>query len=176
MSQKNADEQDEQPMIRFGGDWIPAHDVWKKMETANVVVDAIDHFNTSFPHLSSDDTRDVVPLVKQRLKDIELRIPVKYKQPDLAPVAAELLDSMSPEDAIEVLAEKHDVQMDLMQLIQLAGEKCYVKAMYREATEYRLNLISTDQTARLWNDLARPAPGGGLWTGKKITALLDNNG
>jgi hypothetical protein len=163
-------------MIRFGGDWMPAHDVWKKMETANVVVDAIDHFNTSFPNLASAETRDVVPLVKQRLKDIELRIPVKYKRPDLGPVAAELLDAMSPEEAIEVLAEKHDAQIDLMQLIQLAGEKCYVKAMYREAAEYALNLISADQTAQLWNDLARPAPGGGLWTGKKITALLDAGG
>ncbi|MCB1798452.1 MAG: hypothetical protein KDI67_06165, partial [Gammaproteobacteria bacterium] len=65
----------EEPMICFGGEWIPAHDVWKKMETTTVVVDAIARFNEHFPHLASADTRNVVPLVRQRLKDVTLRMP-----------------------------------------------------------------------------------------------------
>ena len=173
MSHENTDEQPEPSLIHFGGAWLAAHDVWKKMETANAVTDVIDHFNTRFPHLSSSDTREVVPLVKQRLKDMTLRIPAEYRRPDIGAVAAELLDSMSPEDTIEVLTERHGIRMDVMQLIQMAGEKSYVKALCREAAEYRLHRISADQTAQLWDALARPAPGGGLWTGKKVTAILD---
>jgi hypothetical protein len=173
MSQKKNDEQPEQPMIRFGGEWIPAHNVWNKMETANVVADVIERFNNNFPKLSNNDTREVVPLVRQRLKDIELQMPVKARQPDLGPIAAQLLDSMSPEEAVEILTRDHDAQLDVLQLIQLAGEQNYAQALSREAAEYERNLISPDQTARLWNDLARPAPGGGLWTSGKISALLD---
>lgn len=175
MSRKKTDKQPEQPMIRFGGEWVPTQEVWNKMETANVVADVIERFNNNFPQLSNADTRDVVPLVRQRLKDVELRIPRKEKSPDLGAIAAQLMDSMPPEEVIEVLAEKHDAQLDILQLIQLAGEEHYVKVLRREAGEYRLNLISADQTAQLWNDLARPAPGGGLWTDDKINALLDRN-
>lgn len=163
---------DDAPMIRFGGEWIPAHEVWKKMETANVVVDAIARFNEHFPHLSSADTRNVVPLVRQRLKDVELRMPRKSELPDLGVVAAELLAAMSPEDVIDVLSEKHGAAISLSQLVQLVGDQAYREALQREAREFEMNLISPDQTAQLWNDAARPAPGGGLWTTRKVAELL----
>ena len=35
-----------------------------------------------------------------------------------------------------------------------------------------MNRISAEQTAQLWNDAGRPAPGGGLWSSKKIAVLL----
>jgi hypothetical protein len=62
-------------MIRFRGDWVPAHEVWHKMEALTVVIEAIDRFNERFPELASDETRHVVPLVRRRLKEIELRMP-----------------------------------------------------------------------------------------------------
>lgn len=162
-----------EPMIRFGGDWIPAHDLWKKMETANVVADAIERFNASFPHLSSTGTRDVVPLVRQRLKNIDLRIPGKDNRPDLGKVALGLLETMPPEDVLQVLEDQYNTPMDIRQLIQLAGEEAYATALLREAGVFALNMISPDQTADLWNDAARPAPGGGPWTARKVQGLLD---
>jgi len=167
------DEKTEEPMIRFGGEWVPAHDLWNKMETVNVVADAIEHFNDSFPHLSSPDTRDVVPTVRRRLKDIDLRMPGKDNRPDLTPVAHRLLESMSPEDTIATLLDKYGTQMDIAQLIQLAGEGAYLAALSREAHVFASNLISPEQTAELWNDTARPAPGGGLWTAQIVQTLLD---
>ena len=77
MSHDAPDEPQEQPTIRFGDDWLPAHEAWGKLETANAVADTIDRFNERFPQLASRETRDVVPLVRQRLKDIELRMPEK---------------------------------------------------------------------------------------------------
>ena len=164
----------EEPMIRFGGEWLPAHDVWKKMETATVVTDAIDRFNNGFPDLASADTRNVVPLVRQRLKDIQLRMPTSdAESTDFAPVASELLDAMSPEDAIEVLKDKHGIEMELGQLIQLVGEQKYLASLVREAKDFELNRISPKQTAQLWNEAGRPAPGGGLWSEDKINKLLN---
>jgi len=175
MTLKKKDELPEQPMIRFDGKWVPAHDVWSKMETANVVADVIERFNNNFPQLANSDTREVVPLVRQRLKNIELQMPARDQRPELGPIAARLLDSMSPEDAIEVMANEHAAQLDLLQLIQLAGEQNYAKSLRREAVECRLNRISPEQTAQLWNDLARPAPGGGQWGIDTIGALLDSD-
>lgn len=163
----------EEPMICFGGEWIPAHDVWKKMETTTVVVDAIARFNEHFPHLASADTRNVVPLVRQRLKDIELRMPTRNSElPDLSGVATELLRAMPAEDVIDTLHDKHGVTLTLGQLIQLVGDKAYIEALRHEAAEFEMNRISAEQTAQLWNDAGRPAPGGGLWSGKKIAMLL----
>jgi hypothetical protein len=171
------EEDNEQPTIRFGDSWIPAPDAWKKMETATVVTDAIDRFNTDFPHLATDETRAVVPLVRQRLKDIEVRMPKsRAEMPSLADAASELLQTLPPEDVLEMLREKHGAEISLRQLVQLVGDTPYLQSLGREAREFTLNRISPPQTADLWNDARRPAPGGGLWTAKKVERLLAEYG
>jgi hypothetical protein len=166
------DEPQEQPLIRFGDQWLPAHQVWSKMETASVVADAIARFNERFPQLASAETRNVVPLVRQRLNDIELRMPEKAAPPDHAATAAALLGAMAPEAVIETLADRHGLALDLKQLVQLAGEKPYAGALQREARILELNRISPEQVAQLWNDAGRPVPGGGLWNAQRIGAML----
>lgn len=162
-----------QPMIRFGGEWLPAHEVWDKMETATVVMETIQRFNENYPGLASSGTRNVVPLVKKRLKEIEMRMPRgPASLPDLGPVASDLLKRMSPERTLDVLEQEHGANLEMMQLIQLAGEEAYLDALTREGADYRANRISDEQTARLWNDFARPPPGGGLWTARKVAELL----
>ncbi|MDJ0739264.1 MAG: hypothetical protein QNJ91_06080 [Gammaproteobacteria bacterium] len=170
-SDANPDDAQE-PLIRFGDAWIPAHDAWKKMETATVVVDRIDRFNENFPQLSSHRTRDVVPLVRRRLKNVELRMPRPAEQPDIAAIASGLLETLSPDDVLDALAERHASEMGLDQLIQLVGERPYLDALGREAGDFAMNRISPEQTAQLWNELGRPAPGGGLWSAGKIQSLL----
>jgi hypothetical protein len=169
------DTSDDEAVILFGGEWIPACEAWKKMETATVVVEQIDRFNENFPDLASRATREVVPLVRQRLKNIELRMPVKAELPDLGGVASELLTTLPPEDVLDVLAEKHGMQVDILGLIQLVGDNAYIAALTREGREFEMNRISHDQTAQVWNELGRPAPGGGLWSAKKVEALLSDS-
>jgi len=159
---------DQQPKIRFGGNWIPAHDLWKKMETVTAVMQKIDRFNRKFPELDSADTRDVVPLVRQRLKEIELQMPRNANFSDLTNAAAELLGSLTLEEAIDALAEQHGTRVDVQQLIRLAGEKPYLQSLAREAHEPRQNKVSPEQMAQLWNDLARPAPGGACRPARKL--------
>ena len=160
------------PKIRFGGKWTPAHEVWKKMETANAVAAAIERFNKGFPHLSTVETRNVVPLVRQRLKDIELRMP-SDGLPDLAPIAVDLLKTLTPEAALQALTDAYGVKLELHQLVEMAGNAPYIDALAREAVEYEDNRISPEQTAYLWNDAGRPAPGGGQWNEGMIRDLLD---
>jgi hypothetical protein len=61
--------------IRLGGQWLPADEVWRKVETATVAADAIERFNTRFPELSTAETREVVALVRERLADIAPQLP-----------------------------------------------------------------------------------------------------
>lgn len=162
-------------MIRFGEGWIPAHLAWKKMETANVVVDHIDQFNTNYPHLATAQTRAVVPEVRKRLKEVEVRMPRRKEQIDLGPVVHDLLANLSPEEVIEQIEREHDITLDLRELISLAGERNYLDALRREAKDFEVNRISPDQTAQIFNESKRLAPGGGLWNQHKVEKLLDGS-
>ncbi len=175
MSRESNDNPIDEPVIRFGGKWVPAHDLWCKMEMAHAVADAIERFNQHFPRLASAGTREVVPLVRQRLKGIELRIPDRPTPPDLAGIASDLLDRLSPEAVIAVLSENHATTLDMVGLIELAGEAPYLQALRREGVDFTMNQVAPDQTAQAWNSVGRPAPGGGLWTQKKVNALLDDD-
>ena len=159
-------ESDEQPMIRFAGVWVPAHEVWKRMESATVVVEHIERFNSNFPQLSSEKTRDVVPLVRRRLKEIELRMPH---------IAAELLRSKTVDETLDTLADEHGVELGVEQLVHVAGEESYLNSLQREARDLRNNRVSPEQSAQLWNEQGRPAPGGGLWSPTKILKLLEGS-
>ncbi|RMG37997.1 MAG: hypothetical protein D6720_02225 [Gammaproteobacteria bacterium] len=164
---------EDEPHIRMGDEWIPAHQVWARLETASAVTDAIDRFNERFPHLSSDVTQEVVPLVRQRLRDIELRMPKRRQEtPDLAGIVAGLLEQMSPEEVLETLEAEQGVALNLNELIVMVGERAYMVALRREAVEYEANKILPEQTADIWNDLKRPAPGGGLWSRRKVEMVL----
>lgn len=164
---------DEQPMIRFAGVWIPAHEIWTRLESATVVVEHIHRFNERFPHLSSEQTRSVVPVVRRRLKEIELRMP-KSAEPvdDISDIAARLLETLTVEEALTALAEEHGVPLSVQQLAQIAGAEPYTSALRREGSDLKTNRVSPEQTAQLWNEQGRPAPGGGLWSPTKVIKLL----
>lgn len=172
MPRADAPTSSERASIRFGDHWIPAHTVWRKVETVRAVLRVIDHFNTTFPHLASAATREVLPLVRRRLAELEQRMPGNRPTTGLGATAAGLLASASPEGVIDTIAQTHGIRMDIPQLIRVAGDEPYRDALAREALEFSRNGISAEQTARLWNEAGRPAPEGGLWSGRKIEALL----
>ena len=102
---QNKDSAPPQPMIRFAGDWLPAHQVWKKLETITVAMETIDRFNADFPELASAETHEVVPRVKQRLKDISLRMPSREPETmELGHFCANLLRRLPPEQVLERVA------------------------------------------------------------------------
>lgn len=163
-----------EPLVRVGGQWVPAHQVWARMEVASEVADSIERFNRNFPQLSTDATREVVPLVRQRLKDISIRMPENAPESqDTGSLLVRLLAELSPEEALEQLQEQTGEVISLRDMILLAGEHAYSQALVREAIEYQANAILPEQTALIWNDMARPSPAGGPWTGRKIEQMLE---
>lgn len=166
----------DEPLIRLGEYWIPAHMAWKKMEAASIVADVIDHYNTHFPHLANKLTLSTVPLVRKRLKEVQLRISKPAEQIDVGSIAGALLDQMAPEDVLDELLRAHKQELNLRELIAAAGEEPYLRSLQREAMDYLANQISADQTALIWNEMQRPPPGGGLWTQRKVERLIDGEG
>ncbi len=141
------------------------------MEFATDIVNSIESFNQRFPKLSTPNTREVVPLVRQRLREISLRMPESAEPIDPGALLGQLLETVSPEDAIVELRRRTGQGIDLRELISLAGEAAYVAALTREVEEFRSNSISAEQTAQIWNESGRPLPGGGLWSGKRIEEM-----
>lgn len=163
-----------EPLIKLGDRWVPAHKVWARMKMASGFADSVERFNKRFPELTTKTTREVVPLVRERLRNIALRMPKKATEPeDPGTILAELLGQVSPEEAIAELYERTGKSVDLQELISLAGEEAYIGALAREATEFRKNSIHPEQTAQIWTEMGRPLPSGGLWSGKRIQELLD---
>jgi len=165
-------EEIEETQIRFGDHWIPAHKALEKMETIASVTDRIDQFNKNFPNLSSKLTRSVVATARVRLDNYELRNPSEKVPVDLALVAIDLLSHMDPESVVEELDREHNQTFNLRELIGLVGEEHYLSALRREAIEFQENRILPAQTAEIWGEMSRPAPGGGLWNQKKVETLI----
>ena len=89
-----------------------------------------------------------------------------------ARVSARLLETLTVEEALTALAEEHGVPLGVQQLAQVAGERPYTNALRREGSDLKTNRVSPEQTAQLWNEQGRPAPGGGLWSPTKVIKLL----
>lgn len=162
------------PLIKFGKDLVPAHLVWKKMESMTVAADLIDSFNKKHQHLATESTLAVVPKVRKRLKDVTVFIAEKEEaQKDtLADDAKKLLEQHPLEEVMDILQEKKGIEMDIKGLLQLVGNESYHQALVKEAGLLTSNLISPEQMADLWNELGRPAPSGGFWTTSKVEAIL----
>lgn len=159
-------------MIRVGDEWIPTSEALEKIRAATAAVDHLDRLNDDFPQLASEQTREIVPIVRQRLRDFELLTRQLIAHPDLGLIAIGLLATQSPETVLETLAKEHDVNINLRQLVAVAGEPAYLGALAREARELNERRVSSEQTARLWSEFGRPAAGGGLWSADRIGKLL----
>lgn len=167
-----------QPTINFGGEQIPAHEAWGRLETLSTATDLLDRFNADHPDLATEFTVQVVETVRHRLQRIQLTMPAKGGNEggdtngvDEVNLAKELLAKYSPEEVLEMLEAEHGVEMNIHALSQAAAE-AYVQALAREAVELEANMVLPDQMADLWNELGRPAPGGGLWTTSKVHQLI----
>ena len=165
--------EDLNPKIRFNGEWIPAHKAWASFATAMSIAENIERFNQRWPNLATDATRTIVPKVREQLKLIELYMPErKEASTDLGKTAAKLLVDLGPEETIERIRDEFGQELDLQALVNIAGFPIYLKALSNEVRTLRRNQVSSEQTAKLWNELGRPAPGDGTWTEEKVDRLL----
>ena len=165
---------DDEPKVRYGDGWIPAHEAWQKTEVLHTAIDQIERYNRNRPELATALTKKSVPAMRKRLQEIEVHMPPRpRKTPELAGIAARLLARSPAEEVLKTLAAEHDCETDMSGLLYLVGEERYTQALQREAAELTASYISHEQIAELWNDTQRPAPGGGRWNPEKIAALID---
>jgi len=159
--------------ILFGGEEIPAYQAWSKLEVAHEALEVLARFNEKWARLATQTTEETEREVRKRLGGIEVLLPAPPKKdPDLADKARALLLSMTPEEAIDVLAREHNSECDLNGLIHLAGNEAYLQSLANEAGLFEQNGILPEQIANLWNEARRPAPGKPFWDKFDVENLL----
>lgn len=163
--------------ILFGGEEIPAYQAWDKLEVAQEALEVLARFNAERAHLATGITNEKEQEVRKRLGGIEVLLPTPPKKdPDLSDKARALLLSMTPEEAVDMLASEHNVDCDLNGLIHLAGTEAYLQSLANEAELFRQNAILPEQIANLWNEAQRPAPGKPFWDRFDVEKLLSGGG
>jgi len=60
------------PKVRLGDTWVPAHRIWKVVESITTAADLVEKFNADRAELTTPVTRDVVDMVRTRIRDMEL--------------------------------------------------------------------------------------------------------
>ena len=167
--------QDLQPNIRFGGKDIPAHQVWPKTKLLYGVNEFLARFNELMPGHASERSIAVVPEVRRRLKAIEVAIPKRFQAtPEMIKDGREALRHLPVEDALAQFNATQEQDLSMGAFIEIVGARAYYCALREEAREWKINKILPSQTAEIWNEQNRPAPGDpdDAWTGEKIERLL----
>jgi hypothetical protein len=162
--------------ILFGGEEIPAYQAWGKLEVAHEALEVLSRFNERWARLATPTTEEMEREVRKRLGGIEVLLPAPPKKdPDMSDRARALLLSMTPEEAIEILAREHNMDCDMNGLIHLAGTEAYLQSLSNEAELFQQNSILPEQIANLWNEAQRPAPGKPFWDRFLVEQLLSGH-
>lgn len=61
------------PKVRIGEVWLPAHKIWKVVESLNTATDMVERYNETRPTLTTPITEEVVDRVRARIRDMEMR-------------------------------------------------------------------------------------------------------
>jgi hypothetical protein len=145
------------------------------MAAIDACASQLEHLNNQFPHLATTSTLQGVESWRGRRMVNQIDPPPKpAPEPlDIRTIAIGLVTAHSLEDALDLLLEKHDIDLSLPEFVHLIGRKSYTAALRRDLQELLKNAISYEQIANLWNDLERPALGNDIWNSRSIS-LLDN--
>jgi hypothetical protein len=160
-------------IIRIAGIDIPVHLAWDKIEALNTGAEILQRLNQKYPHLASEFTHEIVPIVRKRITEClgDIKPPPK-KDDDLVGYLLEKMSTDCPLDIIDSAQRDKGIELSLEDLVYLVGEKSYMQAMNRQAWEFYENKILPEQVADLWNQAHMPAPGKAHWTKRDIEKML----
>ncbi len=123
-------------------------------------VNRLDDLNKSFPQLATPITKDTVTKTRNFVTDLQKS------------VARHVLAEHGLDDTLNVLARQFKIRINALQIFDFVGEDAYRQALRREAHDFAANLISPQQTAKLWNELGRQPLGDEIWTEQGVLELL----
>ncbi len=146
------------------------------VHAVDACAERLDQLNERYPELSSSTSIDGVMHWRKRRVQHRLRkrqtAPAEVPGgPDVRAIALGLLKRNGLEDVLDILLERHQVDLSLPKLIHLIGKEAYIASLKREAARLLENAISYEQIAGLWNDLDRPALGSASWSARNISVL-----
>ncbi len=149
----------------------------KFIETAREALEQLKQLTRDFPQLSTKhvtlaiETWNEEMFQKGELVWLE-KERKRLERSALESRATDLIEEGQVDDVLEKLIEEFNQEIDFYGLMDLCGREKYVAAMRREAIELKMNSISPEQTADLWNRAGKPSVGGSRWNALAITALL----
>lgn len=146
------------------------------IEVAREAVTQLRRLTKDFPHLSTRHVKfaietwneemfrkgEIIWLEKERKKLVRSAMESR---------AEELLEEHHVDDVLDILNTEFSREMDFHALIDLGGREKYIAALRREAIELKMNSISPEQTAELWNSVRKPAVGGDRWNATAVSVL-----
>ncbi len=145
------------------------------IEAVDNCAERLHHLNQNYPLLATPASLEGVQHWRQRRAHHRLRHKVPPAElpegPNIRAITLDLLQHNGLEDTLDILLDKHDVDLSLPKLIHLVGKEAYIAALKREAALLLANAISYEQIANLWNDLDRPALGGASWSPRSVSVL-----
>ncbi|MGD2117758.1 MAG: hypothetical protein PVG66_05320 [Chromatiales bacterium] len=167
-------EDKKQTVVKIAGVDVPVHLVWKKIEAINTANDLLERLNHDFPHLASEFTRGIPPVVRDRIKKSigDLQPPQQVDE-DIVGFLKDKIGEYSPEETVDLLMQEKGIEITLSDLVYYIGRENYIEVMRREAELFKTNMILPEQTASVWNEMQRPAPGKARWTKGDVEMLLD---
>ncbi|MEW7974264.1 MAG: hypothetical protein AB2804_00400 [Candidatus Thiodiazotropha endolucinida] len=151
-----------------------------EFEVIFVAREAVGHLrrlSRDFPHLATQPVRvaidtwnedmfqkgELVLVQKQR---------AKAEQDAMEKRAVELIEENLVDDVLDLLNRESNKEIDYSDLIDMVGKDRYIEALTREAVELKVNAISSEQAAELWNNSGKPTVGGERWTATGISVLM----
>lgn len=126
------------PKIRVGNTWIPAHRLWKLVESVNTATDLVEQFNEKRAHLNTPITEAVVARVRERIREMELNMGGEGSLKAAAALAAEL-------EAAEAEARRGDNEI----VPPKDGKHRLPKEAFTDATRQLLESMPLEDALRM---------------------------
>jgi hypothetical protein len=130
-----------------------------------------------FPHLATQSVRVAIETWDEDMfRKGELILVQKQRamaeQDALEKRAIELIDMNHVDDVLDLLNQESSRELDYLDLVDMVGKERYIEALTREAIELKVNAISSEQAAELWNISGKPTVGGERWTATGVSVLM----
>ncbi|MCU7904882.1 MAG: hypothetical protein KZQ76_03340 [Candidatus Thiodiazotropha sp. (ex Epidulcina cf. delphinae)] len=147
------------------------------IDAAREAIDQLKRLAHDFPRLSSEPVRVAIETWNEEMfRKGELiwleRERARLERSVLENRAVELIGINLVDDAIDLLNQEFSKDVDYYGLIDLVGKDRYIAALRREAIELKMNFVSPEQTADLWNGQKKPPVGGEHWHTTGVSVLM----
>ncbi|MES9850546.1 MAG: hypothetical protein ABW170_01785 [Candidatus Thiodiazotropha sp. L084R] len=147
------------------------------LDAARDAVAQLKKMSRDFPHLATQPVRHAIENWNEDLFRRGELVWEEYQRAMAEKSAVELrimelVETHHLDDTIDIITSEFGKDFSYYDLIDIAGTDRYIDALTREATELKLNAVSPEQTADLWNSSGRPTLGGDRWNETAVSVLI----